>query len=87
MKQIFKGFTKTERKQRKNKGGLYKVFFSFFAKATEHEIPRTSTGFTKTADRDGARGGERFKTAKTQVPLQNKSFGSQYKGYINDFEP
>ncbi len=26
-------------------------FFLFFAKATEHEIPQTSTGFTKTADR------------------------------------
>lgn len=26
-------------------------FLLFFAKATEHEIPQTSTGFTKTADR------------------------------------
>lgn len=70
------------------KGGLYKRFFSFFAKATEHEIPQTSTGFTKTADRgrwrrrrgarergtsDSAPSVSRFKTRPSPLPHTRES--------------
>lgn len=45
-----KGFYKDKKEAAKKKVDSTNVFL-FLAKATEHEIPQTSTGFTKTADR------------------------------------